>query len=114
MKRRLRKEDKRVSDEVLSAAYDRLMDSSFGLEMGGAPKAMADMVESLAGQCLWTMAFVWSQPFRSFPAPTILKISRALKAKVSQFLRIHFLSACTSILSSCTKVQPGADLRHPR
>ena len=46
---RLRQEGRRVSDEVLGVAYDRLMDSSFGLEMGATPKAMADMVESLAG-----------------------------------------------------------------
>ena len=50
-----------MSDEVLSAAYDRLMDSSFGLEMGGAPKAMADMVESLAGAVFVDNDF-WLEP----------------------------------------------------
>jgi dsRNA-specific ribonuclease len=46
-----------VSDEVLSLAYDRLTDSSFGLEMAAAPKAMADMVESLAGAICVDTAF---------------------------------------------------------
>lgn len=46
-----------MSDQVLSLAYDRLMDSSFGLEMGGAPKALADMVESLAGAICVDSAF---------------------------------------------------------
>ena len=41
-----------VSDEELSRAYDYLMNASFGLAMTVAPKATADIVESLAGAIL--------------------------------------------------------------
>ena len=58
-----------MSDEVLSTAYDRLMDSSFGLEMGGAPKAMADMVESLAGAVLVDNDFQLEPAFQVIPCP---------------------------------------------
>lgn len=41
--------DVKASDAALSKTYDMLTDQSYGLEMAIAPKAMADMVESLAG-----------------------------------------------------------------
>lgn len=41
--------DEKASDAALSRTYDHLTDRNYGLEMAVAPKAMADMVESLAG-----------------------------------------------------------------
>lgn len=39
----------KASEKALSNTYDTLTDHSYGLEMAIAPKAMADMVEALAG-----------------------------------------------------------------
>jgi len=49
VQRREELEGRKASDEALSKTYDFLTEGSYGLEMATAPKAMADVVESLAG-----------------------------------------------------------------
>lgn len=41
--------DRESRNAALAKTYDFLTEGSYGLEMATAPKAMADMVESLAG-----------------------------------------------------------------
>lgn len=46
---RLEEGGSRASDAALARTYDQLTDTSYGMELARAPKAMADIVESLAG-----------------------------------------------------------------